>query len=322
VQGADLSAQVVAGNIRDATLEVVDACRDAGVRVTLLKGVSIGEQHYPAAHLRAMGDVDLLVDECDGVRVRRMLQRRGFVRMAGFHEREDYHGAPLCLPELGVWVEIHTGLFHEDDPLRRNRLFSPSHIARQTVASTFGGREVGRFTAELQLVYIASYWMRDSSNYGLQASFVRPLVDAVYLLAQPGPELDWDGMLEWLDNDLAAASLYVLLSYLAVRDLCSVPQRILARLASAQRRVGRVELRILTRLIDRTLLEGRPLLGEFGERHPMIGETALRVLLDTRPVAMKLVTLPWAMIFPPWVSERYTWSYQRGRMRRFLARAQ
>lgn len=316
LQAADLTAQVVYGNMRDTAVDVIDACRDAGVRVTLLKGLSIGEQHYPRAHLRSMADVDLLVPDSDGARVRKMLQRRGYARMAGFHEKEDFHGAPLFQPELGVWVEIHTGLFHDADRLRRNRLFAPSQLERQIVASTFAGRPVGRLRTELQLVYVASYWMRDSTSYGLHASFVRPLLDAVYLLA--GSEPDWDRMLDELDNETAAASLYVLLSFLSTRGLCAVSERVLAHLAAAQNLVGTVELGILDAMIDRSLLEGRPLLGSFGERHPMIVETLLRALLGRGSAAGKLLSLPWGLVFPPWVAERYTLRYHRDRLGRLL----
>jgi len=317
LQAADLTAQVVYGNLRDAAIDVVDACRDAGVRVTLLKGTSIGDEYYPAAHLRIMGDVDVLVAERDGTRIRRILQRRGYAPMAGFDEKEDFHGAPLFEPELRVWVEIHTGLFNEADRLRRNRLFAPSRLERRIVASTFAGRPVGRLSPELQLVYIASYWWRDASSHGLHASFARPLLDAVYLLA--GAELDWDRLLADLDNETAAASLYLLLSFLSARELCAVPEHVLERLASAQSFVGTVELAILDAIIDRSLLDGRPLLGAFGERHPMVVETLLRALLGAGSPAGKLLSLPWGLVFPPWIAERYTLAYHRDRLRRLLA---
>lgn len=319
LQGAGLAAQVVYENMCDATVDVIDACRQNGVPVTLLKGISIGDQYYPAGHLRPMGDVDLLVAPRDRGLVEAILLRRGYTPMAGFHAEEgDYHGAPLFHPELRVWVELHIGLFPDDDRLRRNRLFAPSRLDDQTVASTFRGRPVGRFSAELQLAYIASYWIRDLSNQGMHASFVKSLFDAVYVLEASGPSLDWDGMLEWLDNELAAASLYVLLAFLSARGFCAVAERNLARLASAQDIVGAVELKILHALIDRSLVAGRPLLGSFGERHPMIAETVLRSLLSTGSPAGKVLSLPWAMVFPPWIAQRYTLRYQRDRLRRLL----
>ncbi len=321
LRAADLTAQVVYGEVRDAIAEILDACRELRVPITLLKGISLGDQYYPAPHLRPMNDVDVLVRASDRARVEAMLVRRGCAPMAGFRAEEgDPHGAPLFLPERGVWVEIHTGLFPERDRLRRNRLFAPDALERHVVESAFAGRPVRRLSAELQLVYLASYWMRDMSNYGANPTFAKSLFDAVYVLGAPGPALDWDGMLEWLDNDLAAASLYVLLAYLSTRGCCAVPKSVLAGLASAQDIVGAMELKILGAVIDRGLIEGAPLLGSFGERHPMIEETVLRAMLSDGSSAGKLLSLPWAMVFPPWIGERYTFRYQRDRLARLLRR--
>ena len=321
LHAADLTAQVVYGEVRDATIDILDACRELDVRVTLLKGVSIGDQYYPAPHLRPMGDIDLLVAERDREPVEAMLLRRGYARMPGFREEAgDPHGAPLFLPERRVWVELHTGLFPEGDRLRRDRLFAPDTLEHYAVDSAFAGRPVRRLSAELQLVYLASYWMRDMSNYGPNPTFAKSLFDAVYLLGPSGPDFDWDGMLEWLDNDFARASLYALVSFLATRGLCRVPEGILARLAAAQDIAGALENRILGAMIDRGLIEGRPLLGSFGERHPMIAETVLRSMLSDGSPAAKLLSLPWAMVFPPWIAERYTLRYQRERLGRLLRR--
>ncbi len=321
LRAAELTAQIVYGEVRDATTDILDACRELGVRVTLLKGVSVSDQFYPAPHLRPMGDIDLLVAERDRAQVEAMLLRRGYAPMPGFREEAgDPHGAPLFLPERRVWVELHTGLFPEGDRLRRNRLFAPDMLEHHAVDSAFAGRPVRRLSAELQLVYLASYWMRDMSNYGPDPTFAKSLFDAVYLLGASGPDLDWDGMLEWLDNDFARASLYVLVSFLATRGLCRVPEGILARLAAAQDIAGAVENRILGAMIDRGLIEGRPLLGSFGERHPMIAETVLRSMLSDGSPAGKLLSLPWAMVFPPWIAERYTLRYQRERLGRLLRR--
>lgn len=321
LQAADLTAQVVYGEICDATVAIVDACRELGVRVTLLKGISIGDQLYPAPHLRPMGDIDLLVAERDRARVEAMLHRRGGVRLAGFREEQgDPHGAPLFLPELRVWVEIHTGLFPEADRLRRNRLFAPGGLERHVVGSTFAGRPVGRLSDELQLVYVASYWLRDWSKQGVHTSFVRPLLDAAYLLSASGRELDWDGLLEWIDNELAAASLYVLLAFLSTRGICAVPPRVLERLGSKQDIVGTVELAILGAMIDGGLVDASPILGRFVERHPMIAQTVLRAMLSGGSHAGKLLSLPWALVFPPWVADRYTFRYHRDRLGRLLRR--
>jgi hypothetical protein len=321
LRAADLVAQVVYGNVCEATTDLVDACRAGGALVTLLKGVSIGDQYYPAPHVRPMGDIDLLVTRRDRAWVELTMLRRGYVRMEGYEpETGDAHGAPLYHPELRVWVEIHTALFPDGDRLRRNRLFSPADLERNIVASTFQDRRVGRLRAEMQLVYIASHWIRDMTKESVHASFARPLLDAVYLLAGSGRDLDWDSMLDGVDNDVAAASLYVLLSYLSTRGLATVPERTLARLARAQRRVGGLELALVGKLTDACLVGAQPRVASLLERHPMIGKTLLDCLLARRSHAAKLVSLPWAMVFPPQIAERYTWRYQHDRFGRLMAR--
>ena len=320
LHAADLVAQVFHGNACDATVEIVDAARAGGAQVTLLKGLSIGE-HYPAPHLRPMGDVDLLVAQRDRGWVESTMLRSGYVRMAGFQEEEgDAHGTPLFRSDFGVWVEMHTGLFPEGDRLRSNRLFAPAELERHIVASTFQDRRVGRLREELQLVYIASYWIRDLSNEGMHASFARPLLDAVYLLEARQAKLDWDSMIAAVDNEVAMASLYALLSYLSTRGYSSVPQRILAELARRQSLVGRAELAVLGALTDAGLVGTRPRLAAFVERHPMIGKSLLAPLFERGSHAGKILALPWAIVFPPTVAERYTWQYQRDRMRRLVAR--
>ncbi len=59
--GANLAAQVRHGELIDAALDVIELCLAAGVPVTLLKGISISEQHYPEGHLRPMTDIDILL---------------------------------------------------------------------------------------------------------------------------------------------------------------------------------------------------------------------------------------------------------------------
>jgi Uncharacterised nucleotidyltransferase len=320
LRSADLVAQVVYGNVCDATTDLVDACRAGGALVTLLKGVSIGGQYYPAAHLRPMGDIDLLVTRRDRAWVELTMLRRGYVRMDGYEpEMGDAHGAPLYHPELRVWVEIHTALFPEADRLRRNRLFGPPDLERHIVPSSFENRRVGRLRAELQLVYIASYWIRDMTKEGVHASFARPLLDAVYLLAGSARDFDWDGMLDGVDNDVAAASLYGLLHYVSTRGLAAVPERILVRLAKAQHLVGGIELAVIARLTDACLVGQQPRAAALLERHPMIGETLLECLFARGSHAAKLVSLPWALLFPPQIAERYTWGYHRDRFRRLVA---
>src|ERR1041385_1160168 len=65
LQSADLTAQVLTGELLAAVEEIVDCCAAyvGEGNVTLLKGISVGQQCYPKPHLRTMRDIDILVDD-------------------------------------------------------------------------------------------------------------------------------------------------------------------------------------------------------------------------------------------------------------------
>ncbi len=121
----DLTARVRHGNLCDAMLEILDACNAAGVPVTLLKGISIADQCYPLAHLRPMGDIDILVSEEHCIWIEEALLHRGYEPKAGYvADAGEPHRAPLLDPKRGVWVEVHTALFPAGDRLLSDSLFS------------------------------------------------------------------------------------------------------------------------------------------------------------------------------------------------------
>lgn len=313
---ADLTAMVRHRSLIDATNEIIDVCQESGAPLTLLKGISISDQYYPAAHLRPMGDIDILVSEPACERIESTMLRLGYRRKSDHEHREGaHHGAPLFHPERRVWVEIHNALFSQGTNLRSSGVFSPSHVTTQFVTSTFRGRAVNRLTDELQLVYIASFWVQDLSRYKIHASFMPPLLDALYLLKATKRTLDWDGLLGWLDNAMPAASLYLMLTYLSRRGLYRVDPPILSRLASSQDIVGPVEIRIVHGILHDYLIGGRPFSRLFSAWHAQI---VLSTLLAPGSRARKLASLPWNLVFPPSMAERYSVRYQLGRIARML----
>jgi Uncharacterised nucleotidyltransferase len=229
---ADLTARVRQGSAVDATLQIIEACADLRVRLTLLKGISVSEQLYPAEHLRPMADIDLLIPAHDYARVEPALLSRGYSRLdfapiGGFH-----HGAPLRDTHRQVTVELHTSLFDEDSPFCDGTAFSPSNVALRTVASTYHARPVHRLSLELQLAYIASSWFNDLTVHKVHPSFLASLFDAVYLLSTRAHEMDWSSMLGWLDSDMAKASLYAMATYLPRFGVPPIPAETLSRLAA------------------------------------------------------------------------------------------
>jgi hypothetical protein len=312
---ADLTAQVRHGNLADTANDVIDVCQGMKVPVTLLKGISISEQLYPLPHLRPMGDIDILVPEDAGDTVESALRRHGYSPLAGHViDEESYHRVPLLHPERGVWVEVHTGLFPERASLRRNQVFSPSHVATQSVVSMFHGRPVGHLSCELQLVYVASSWIRDLSSNESDPSFVPPLLDAIYLLKASRQELNWAGLLGWLDNDMAIASLYLMLAYLCRHGLAPSAHPFLPTLASRQSIVGRLEMKTIHAMVDNYLLGGRPFTRLFHSSR------IWHTLLTPASGTTKLLSLPWNIVFPPSSPDRYKLRYQLDRIQRLVRR--
>ena len=313
---AHLTAIAWHGNLIGATREIVDACEARGIRVTLLKGISTSDQYYPDAHLRPMGDIDILAPPSACAAVESTILQLGYRRKPDYQHREGaHHGAPLFHPEWHAWVEVHNALFSENTALRSGRVFSPAHVAAHSVSSTFHGSAVNRLADELQLVYIASSWVRNLSSHGIRASFVPPLLDAVYLLKATEHTLDWDELLGWLDNPMAVASLYVMLSYLSRNNLCRVAPPILSRLASSQEVIGRLVLRIIHSMLDKYLLGGRPFSRFIRDWHVSI---VLSALLAPGSSGAKLASVPWHIAFPPSIAERYSVRYQLGRIAKAL----
>jgi Uncharacterised nucleotidyltransferase len=318
LRSADLTAQVRHGNVIDTANEIIDICADMKVPVTLLKGISISDQYYPAAHQRPTGDIDVLVSEASREAVEVALAARGYRHSEHEMDEGSAHGVPLFHDARHVWVDVHNALFPKGSTLRSNKLFSAAQIASQSIASTFHGRPVLRLTNELQLVYIASYWLRDLTDNRIHPSFLPPLFDAVYLLKASGQSLDWEGLLHWLDNEMAMASLYVMLAYIVGSGLDESGSRILPRLASGQNIVGSTELRLILAILDNYLIGDKSLSGRFGHWHRTVLLRTLGTLLTPGPHAAKLIRIPWDIVFPPLAEDRYSFAFHWDRVRRIL----
>ncbi|MDT3680711.1 MAG: nucleotidyltransferase family protein [Burkholderiaceae bacterium] len=296
---ADLTARVRHGQLAQVAKEVAELCHHLQVPLTLLKGISISEQHYPAPHLRPMTDVDILVPATERARVQSALQGRGYLSLDGDWGHAA-HGAPLLHQKHAVWVEIHGSLFPPSARLSSSALFAPSRLALRSVPHTFQGIPASRLDDDLQLVYIASTWIRDLSQHAIHPSFLVPLFDAAFLLRRAGERIDWERVTAWLDNEMAATSLYLMLAYLARHDLAGAASAVLPQLAAHQRLAGPIELRMLFGLLDRSLVAGAP---------TMIGPRARYLwdaLLADRALPVKLAALPWRMIFPADIQDRYS----------------
>jgi hypothetical protein len=258
VDGADLTARVIAEEQRRALDEIIRACEGRTSPLTLLKGMSISAQYYPEPHLRLMRDIDILVEPAAVPNVEQLLRRLGY-RQPSPHPPEwlsiSHHTAPFLHPDTGIWVEVHRALFSADSDVSSDKVFSPDNLRAELLSSEYGGRAVYHLSDEFQLVYVATHWAREFKRVGGMVG----MLDLIYLI-RSSPALRWKQIVEWLDGSVACAHVCVLLSYLDRHELVDIPPGILADLFSGQRSFGRTNLSILHALLDQYVTDGR----EFG----------------------------------------------------------
>ena len=272
---ADLTARVRHANLIATAITVLDVCRDLRVEATLLKGISVGDRLYPEAHMRPMGDVDILVPAGDEHKVAEKLLACGFERIPYPDTPGQHHGAPLRHVRRRTLVELHTGLFPASAPVHGTAIFLPAHLHAHRYVSSYHGRNAGHLTNEVQLVYIAASWFNDMTTNGFHPSFLASLFDAVLLLKLQGSTLDWDDMLRSVDNHMAKASLYALLTYVTRFGARPTPGFVLRLLADNRGFVGPVQRRLIHAALDRYLLGARvwslplppPVPGRYSARH-------------------------------------------------------
>jgi hypothetical protein len=256
LKGADLAAQVLAMEHIDAMTEIIDACDGQLGQLTLLKGISICNQYYATPHLRAMRDIDFLIDANDSAAVNSLLTKLGycqrFKQFSGFYERH-HHDMPWYHPQKGIWIELHRGLFPPDNKLGKLPVFSARNIRAELKPSYFDGGQVTRLSAELQIIYTACHWAQELRCEGGLVGFL----DVICLLNGAGQALKWDRIIEFVQGSVAATDLYLLLSYLHHNEIIDLSPSILTKLFKVQPSFGGFNLRIAHFLIERCLVEGR-----------------------------------------------------------------
>jgi hypothetical protein len=257
LQGADLLARMLTDEQFDAVSEILDACEARVPALTLLKGISIADQHYPVPHLRPMRDIDILVDEAALPIIESLLCALGYRQQStnppSFYDTH-HHRMPFVHPQRGVWVEVHRGLFPAHSRVGTDRIFGLEHLDSQLRPSTFRGRPVTRLSDALQIVYIASHWALDFQPIG----GIIAMLDLIYLLKHSKEAVCWEHMLDWLHGSVAATPLYLLLTYLDTYQLIDIAPEILHELSVRQRSFGSLNLHIMHRLIDRYSVDGHP----------------------------------------------------------------
>jgi hypothetical protein len=256
LQSAKLTAQIIAGEQLDAMDEIIDASQGSVSSLTLLKGISICDQHYPAPHLRPMRDIDCLVEAEAVPTVESLLSKLGYRQQSNcppeFFENH-HHSMPFFHLERGVWVEVHRQLVPHKIKVGDHNVFSLKNVHAELQPSEFRGRKVTRLSNELQIVYIASHWARDFKIIGGMVE----MIDMIYLLRNAGDSINWEKILLWLDGSASATYLYLMLTFLNKHHLIDIAPQVLDALFRRQRSFGQLNLRILHALMARHLVDGR-----------------------------------------------------------------
>ncbi|HXH08677.1 MAG TPA: hypothetical protein VNP04_02760 [Alphaproteobacteria bacterium] len=111
-----------------------------------------------------------------------------------------------------------------------------------------------RLSPELQIVYIAAHWALDLRRIGGMIT----MVELLYLLGQVAPMVRWDRLVPWLEGSAAAASVILLLTYLARANLINLAPELLQDLWRTQHSFSRATLFLWHWFLDHHLVMGGP----------------------------------------------------------------
>jgi hypothetical protein len=231
LRSADMVAQLAMSDALDALEEMLAASADIAREIILLKGISTCQYLYPMPHLRTMGDIDLLVPARSQQRFETLLLDLGYrqqsSRPAEFYETH-HHSMPFFHPAKQLWVEVHTALFSNANVVS-DPVFSIPHLDSQTVPITLHGHRTNRLSLEQEMIYIATHWALERKCF---AGGVMPFVDMAYLIHKYGHEISWERLLVTLKDSKSAVYLYLMLRYLKLQEIITLPSMVMERLVS------------------------------------------------------------------------------------------
>lgn len=314
LRSADLAAKLATADMLDGLEEILAASADMASEIILLKGISTCQYLYPEPHLRTMGDIDLLIPTLSQQRLEILLLDLGYrqqsTRPAEFY-KTHHHSMPFFHPRKHQWVEVHTALLSNRN-VASDRIFSSMHVESQVVPLLFHGYKTNRLSFEQELAYTAAHWAFERKCF---AGGVIPLVDMMYLIQKHGDEIDWDHLLVSLCGSQTVVYLNLMLRFLQKYGIVYLPNKLMARLASAQKYPLGVNEAILHGLIDNYSMRGK-------SPGQMASETNIGLLWETllrpRPAWQNLLRASWNILSVPKNPRRFSPSFQLARIARML----
>lgn len=312
LRAQDLAARVESLDRLDGLEEILTALpRELSAQILWLKGISLSQRVYPEAHLRMMGDIDLLVPSALQSELENVLRGLGY-RQRSTEPPEFYarlhHSMPFIHTGKQIVVEVHTGLFPPATRLAGTELFKPESLLRRCVADEFRGFPIKRLDDETELAYIATHWINERRCFG---TAVIPMLDLAHLIRHQSAGFDWNGLFAALNNSPAAPHVRVALGFLHDRVGIQISAANRQGLADLATRPQVVVDSWLHRMIDRYALAAMPF-GRFWTRN--MANVAWVTLLQPRSGWINFVSLPWYLIFPPGHPRRYDFRFQLRRL--------
>lgn len=194
---------------------------ESGVDVLPLKGMDILARFYPNFDLRCMCDIDILVKEDQLGAVEMTLVALGYRKnLLGL--KEEYWRKKQCailFQKDGVALDVHWGLDFKRG--RREILTGVWDRARQVEC---GERRIKIFSPEDALFSLALHLRRFGNIL-----ILKQVLDAARIIAQT-KYFDWDYVLEESCKGRMRATLYFLLTQVALFTDTVVPQGVFERL--------------------------------------------------------------------------------------------
>jgi hypothetical protein len=317
LRAADLTAMALAAERQAAVLDLIAASRDVGCPLVLLKGTATALRYYPAPHLRATGDVDVLVSPAFRAEFESRLRSRGFHQRSSFPAdafEGRHHSMPFWHAGRHLWVDVHAALVPRQYPLAGDARFSWPAVASQLTRIPVGGEDAYVMNPELQLVYTSARWAeRFDARRG-----IFPMLDAALVIQRCGATLDWEQVLRGVRGSWAAAALSVMISWLDAHALAPVPPDVLRRVGHGDPHVNGLATRLLSPLITRHIVEGRPFGLLPNEAHV---QQMWADLMEPGSFAASLVRIPYHVLCPPRDPQRFNPLFAARRLGSFARRA-
>ncbi|MDH5426430.1 MAG: nucleotidyltransferase family protein, partial [Gammaproteobacteria bacterium] len=254
LQAASLQSTVITETYKQALNELLTRLEQLNIETTLLKGISIAHQLYPAAIHRPMRDMDILVKFKDLAAVHEVLINTGYAQRSRYNAsfyQNMHHVMPYYHSGKNIWLEVHHGIIPPTESLASCALFRPEMLDNYCEPSDFYGHPVKRFNIAFQLIYTSVHWSEKLSEHG---GFIA-MLDTILLL-QKMQARDWQNFEVYIKQLPDTATVALMFSYLDKYEDVDIPENVMHSLLQHQKPLNKITIYILHKLIREYMIDG------------------------------------------------------------------